>query len=188
MSTLDFDMDFEDNQQDEADKKLLVKFTIQPTYCEAESIVQGRPVYKDEETIQIMMPGSRDVTSAMVDESYRQRFARQYAKFKAGHAQLQSGTPLGVLVWLSPAQVAELNAVNCFTVEQLAGMSDVLAQKFMGAHALRQRAQNYLASAKEQAPMLKLQAELEKRDDQLAQMQKQLATLQDSLNAKSVKA
>jgi hypothetical protein len=178
MSTLDFDMNFEDGQQDEADKRLLVKFTLQSTYVEHESITAGRPIYKDEETIQIMAPGSRDVTSGLVTEEYKRRFPKQYARFKAGHDQLQTGTPLSALVWMTPAQIAELNAVNCFTVEQLANMPDNLSQKFMGAQALKQRAQKYLDIAKDQAPMLMLQAELEKRDEQLAQLQKQMEVLQ----------
>jgi len=177
MSTLDFDMNFDEAQQDEADKKLLVKFTLQSTYMEQESITAGRPIYKDEETIQIMAPGSRDIFSGLVTEQYRQRFPRQYARFKAGTEQLQNGTPLSALVWMTPAQIAELNAVNCYTVEQLAGMPDSVAHKFMGAQALKQRAQKYLDIAKEQAPMLVLQAELEKRDEQLAQLQKQMTEL-----------
>jgi hypothetical protein len=183
MSTLDFDMNFEDGQQDEADKRLMIKFAVVPTYCEYESIQQGRPVYKDEEVIHIMVPGSRDVTANLVDDNYRRRFAKQYERFKKGAAELQNGTPLSVLVWLTPAQIAELNAVNCHTVEQLAGMPDNLAQKFMGAQALKQRAQGYLDTAKDQAPMLKLQAELEKRDETIAQMQAQLAQLIEAQKA-----
>lgn len=181
MSTLDFDMNFEDNQQNEADKRLPVKFSLIPTLCEAETLAQGRPIYRDEEVIHIMIPGSRDITAALVDDNYRRRFARQYAAFKAGQEQHLNGTPLNVLVWLTPAQIAELNAVNCHTVEQLAEMPESLAQKFMGAHALQQRAKTYLLAAKEQAPMIKLQAELEKRDEEIATLNRQMAELMASV-------
>lgn len=177
MPTADFEMNFEDGQQDEADKRLLVKFSIVPAHCEFESIQQGRPVFRDEEVISIMTPGSRDTVTSLVDDNYKRRFAKQYAHFKAGRELKESGTPLSALVWLSPAQVMELNAVNCHTVEQLAGMSDQDSQKFMGHHAIKQRAQKYLDLAKEAAPMLKLQQELETRDDIIANMKKQLDVL-----------
>lgn len=183
MSTLDFDMDFEDNQQSEADKKLMVKFSIVPHYCEAESIKEGRPIYRDEEVIHVMIPGSRDITAALVDDNYRRRFSSQYRRFKEGRAEMHNGTPLSVLAWMNPSQILELNAVNCFTVEQLAEMPDSLAQKFMGAQALKQRASAYLQTAKDQAPMLKLQDELEKRDAQLMQLQEQIAAMQLQLEA-----
>ncbi len=176
-ATADFAMDFEDNQQAEADKRLLVRFSVVPTHCEYESIQQGRPIYKDEEVIEIMMPGSKNTVSNLVDDGYRRRFARQYAQFKSGQAAVEIGTPLSALVWMTPSQILELNALNCRTVEQLAGMPDQQSQAFMGHHAMKQRAQAYLEFAKDAAPMLKLQAELEKRDDQIATMQKQIEAL-----------
>jgi uncharacterized protein YunC (DUF1805 family) len=175
--TLDFDMNFEDGQQSEADRRLLVKFTLVPTHQEFESIKEGRPVYKDEEVIQIMIPGSRNVIASKVNPSHRQRFAKQYAAFKAGQAQAITGTPLSVLVWMTPAQQAEFGALNVKTVEQLATLPDNVAHRFMGAQAIKQRAQAYLDSAKDQAPMLRLQAELETRDEQIAQMQAQIQEL-----------
>ena len=160
-----------------------MKFSIQPTHCEFASIEAGRPIFRDEEIIEIMFPGSRTVAAEMVNETHRQRFPKQYAAFKAGRAQKADGTPLSVLVWLTPSQIMEFNALNCTTVEQLANMPDSQIQKFMGAHSMKQRAQAYLTAAKDAAPLLMLQAELEKRDDQIATMQKQLAELSAQVSA-----
>jgi hypothetical protein len=113
----------------------------------------------------------------MVTEDHRRRFPKQYAAFKQGIEQKAEGTPLSVLVWLTPSQIMEFAALNCTTVEQLAAMPDQLAQKFMGAHSMKQRAQVYLNSAKDAAPMLRLQAELEQRDDTISNMKKQLDEL-----------
>lgn len=173
----DFEMNFEDSQQAEADKRLFVRFSIVPMHCESESIEQGRPIFKDEEVVEVMVPGSKDSVSNLVTDYYRQRFARQYSAFKAGLSSVETGTPLSALVWLTPSQIMELNALNCRTVEQLAGMPDQLSQKFMGHHAMKQRAQAYLELAKDAAPMLKLQAELEKRDNLIETMQKQIEQL-----------
>ena len=177
MPTADFEMNFEDAQQDEADRKLMVKFSVIPTHCEFESVQAGRPIYRDEEIIEIMIPGSKNTIANLVDDNYRRRFAKQYAHFKAGREIKEQGTPLSALVWLTPAQIMELNAVNCYTVEQLAAMSDQLSQKFMGHHSMKQRAQKYLDLAKEAAPMLKLQQELENRDDTIANLQRQIDVL-----------
>ena len=83
------------------------------------------------------------------------------------------------------AQIAEFNAVGCKTVEQLVGMADSLSQKFMGHHQIKARAQTYLDTAKEAAPMAKLQGELQKRDETIealkvsnAAMEKRLAALE----------
>lgn len=186
MPTADFDMNFEDSQQDEADKRLLVRFSIVSTPCEYESIQQGRPIFKDEEVIEIMVPGSRNTITNLADDNYKRRFAKQYAHFKAKGELKESGTPLSALVWLSPAQIMELNALNCYTVEQLAGMPDQLSQKFMGHHSMKQRAQKFLDLAKEAAPLLKLQAELEVRDDTIANMQKQLDILVAAVDKQKV--
>ena len=74
------------------------------------------------------------------------------------------------LPWLGVGQIAEFNAVGCHTVEQLVGMPDAVSQKFMGHHAIKQRAQAYLEAAKAEAPTLKMEAELKKRDDEIAEL------------------
>src|SRR3546814_2370746 len=50
------------------------------------------------------------------------RFPQHWAQFEAGHTERQIiGTPLKEWPILSTSQVAEMNALNIFTVEQLAG-------------------------------------------------------------------
>ena len=170
--TIDFAMNFEDNQQSEADKKLLVLFYTAALEAPAKSIEAGRKIFEDTEMIRIMFPGQRDTIVAMVDDGYRERFPQQYARYKTGREQLGSGTPLSALTWMTQSQVAEFNAVNCQTIEQLVGMADSVAHKFMGFHAIRERAKTYLDLAKDAAPMLKMAAELEKRDEQIAELQR----------------
>ena len=88
-----------------------------------------------------------------------------------------SGTPLSALTWLTQSQIAEYNALGCRTVEQLVGMSDSMASKFMGFHQIKQRAENFLSAANDAAPMLKMQAELEKRDEQIAELKQTVEAL-----------
>ena len=176
-ATFEADLDFDESMQAEADKKLLVKFYTEAVHQEYQSIQEGRPIYKDEVFVSIRAPGSRSEVTAPATAEYQQRFPRQWAMFKRGAEQALSGTPLTMLPWLSKSQVAELNAAHCYTVEQLAGMPDSSSQAFMGHHSMKQRAQAYLDSAKEAAPTLRLQKELEQRDTQIAELQAQVAAL-----------
>lgn len=173
MSTteVDFMMNFEDNQQAEADKKLVVAFYKDAIKNEFKSTEAGRPIFDEVDLVKIITPGSRDSFVGDATEQYQQRFPQQWARFKAGQSQDITGTPLNMLPWLSIGQIAEFNAVGCRTVEQLVGMPDVLSQKFMGHHGIKQRAQQYLEAAKSAAPLLKMEAELKKRDEQIEELQ-----------------
>jgi hypothetical protein len=173
-ATIDYEINFQDNQQSEADKRLLVVFYKEAIKNTFKSIEAGRPIFDEVDHVKIMTPGSRDTFTTKVtggDSEYPLRFPQQWARYKAGQDQEASGTPLNQLPWMSIGQIAELNAVGCKTVEQLVGMSDALSQKFMGHHQLKQRAQVYLDTAKDAAPLLKLQSELETRDEQIAELQ-----------------
>lgn len=176
MSTETFDqvLNFEDSQQSEADKKLAVLFFTSPVKNEPKSIEAGRPIFDEIDMVKIITPGSRDNFVGDATPDYQQRFPTQWGRYKAGKVQLDSGSPLSVLPWMGVAQIAEFEAVGCRTVEQLVGMADALSQKFMGHHQIKARAQQYLDAAKETAPLLKMQAELTKRDDEMATLRAQL--------------
>lgn len=167
---IDFAMNFEANEQSDADKKLLVMFYKGTEKNEVKSVEAGRPIFDEFDLVKIMTPGSKDTYTGDASPDYQQRFPTQWARYKAGQSQEMSGTPLSILPWIGVGQLAEFNAVGCHTVEQLAGMSDALSQKFMGHHAIKQRAQQYLDAAKGNAPLLKMEAELQKRDDQIAEL------------------
>lgn len=190
MSTpeIDFAMNFDQNQQAEADKKLLVVFYRDAVQNHFKTIEAGRPIFDDVDMIRIHTPGSRDTTVGIADYSYQQRFPKQWAQYKQGIEQTQSGTPLDVVPWLTKAQVAELAAVNVKSVEQLAAMPDSVSQKFMNHHELKRQAENFLAAAKDAAPMLKMQEELRKRDETIEQLKKSIAALENQANKVPAKA
>lgn len=178
MSTeIDFAMNFEDGQQSEADKRLLVVFYRSTVKNEPKSIEAGRPVFDEIDLIKIITPGSRDSFVGDATPDYQMRFAQQWNRYKAGKEQTASGTPLSMLPWLAVNQIEEFKAVGCHTIEQLVGMPDSISQKFMGHHQIKQRAQVYLDAAAGLAPTLKLQAELEKRDEQIATLQTQMTAM-----------
>ena len=184
-ATIDFDMNFQDDQQSDADKKLFVTFFSEAVQNEGKTLEAGRPIFDDVDMIRIMYPGQRDTTVGIAHFGYQQRFPKQWAQYKAKNEQTVSGTPLDVVTWLTKGQVAELNHVNIHSVEQLAGMPDNISQRFMNHHALKQQAQAYLDAAAGSAPLIKMQAELTKRDEQIAELQAQMATILAAQAAKT---
>ena len=184
-ATLDYDLNFQDNQQTEADKRLFVQFFKDAVKNEIKSKEAGRPIFDEHDFVRVITPGSRDtvITRVADGSDYALRFHAQWARYKAGQNQDVSGTPLSQLPWMSVGQVAEFAAVGCRTVEQLVGMPDNLSQKFMGHHQIKQRAQVYLDAAKEAAPALKLQAELEKRDMEIAELRSMIEAMQAAKKA-----
>jgi hypothetical protein len=160
------------------DKRLHVQFYRKAVKNSFKSSQVGRPIYEDVDYVRIFVPGDRNTqldTPAI--PHYQQRFADQWRRYKEGQEEGVDGTPLESWPALSVSQVAELKAVHVRTVEQLAEMSDQLAQKFMGSHALRQKAQAFLEAAKGTAEASKLAAELKKRDDEISAMKEQIALL-----------
>jgi hypothetical protein len=180
----DEDKTYEDGKQHEDDKKLLVRFEVRPYKMEKKSQEAGRPIYEDVEYISIIIPGSRDILTAPIDEQYKKRFQERYDKWKAHSDNTRvEGTPLTELTWMTKSQALELSYYNISTIEQLAGLSDADAFKFMGNHQLRQRAKNFLEAAAGEAPMLKLQAELEQRDNKIEVMERRMQEMEAAMKS-----
>lgn len=178
MQTPTFDGDvYEQDQRYKDDQRLFVQFFREPVQNKVKSTLEGRPIFDEVDMVRIITPGSRDVMVTRADDNYRRRFPKQWERFQLQQEQAVEGTPLEQVPWLTVGQVAELKAVHVMTLEQLAALPDNLAQKFMGAHQLRQRAQAMIDAAKGEAPMLRLQAELEARDQKIELMQKQIDQL-----------
>jgi hypothetical protein len=160
------------------DSKLAVNFFMKAVKNNFKSIEAGRPIYDEKEFVRIIIPGnSRTVFEDVVTNEHRGRFQDRYEKFKRGVAQSTSGTPLEVWPQMTVGQVAELKAMQVHTVEELAGMSDMNAQKIMGNFDLRRRAQAFLDAAAGDATNSKMAAELEKRDVEIAALKAQMEQL-----------
>lgn len=110
---------------------------------------EGRPVFDEVEMVEIIIPGQpQSIATRRVKQEHRDRWPQHYAAFKAGLEPAQDGSPLEEWPPLSPAQVANLKALQIHTVEQLAGASDTALEKIgMGARALRDKAAAWLSNA-----------------------------------------
>lgn len=168
------------------DHKLYVTFYVRPIMNAFKSSVEGRPIYEEQEYIHVIVPGdSKTTVDCPVDDTFRMRFEKQYSKFKKGIEQAVEGTPLEMWPQMSVGLCAELKAMNITTVEQLAGLDDGKAQRIMGSHDLRRKAQMFLDAAKGEAENNKIVKELEKRDDEIALLKTQMAQLLEAQKPKA---
>lgn len=113
------------------------------------SAQEGRPVYDDVEMVEIIIPGqNQSIATERVKQHHKERWPSQYAAWKAGLEAVHDGSPLELWPPLTPAQIANLKALNVHTVEQLAAVDDqALGRIGMGARDLREKAKAYLTNA-----------------------------------------
>jgi hypothetical protein len=178
MSTMEFDGQvYGEGQQYEDDKRLLVQFFMTAVQDKAASEAEGRPIFKEVPNVRIITPGSRDVMVTRATEGYQRRFARHWERFKQQADQNIDGTRLEEVPWLTVGTIQELKAVNVHSLEALASMPDSAINKMMGMVGFRQKARNFIENAKAQVPFVKMQAQLDERDNQIATMQEQINQL-----------
>jgi len=163
------------------DTKLFVTFKREPVLNDDKSAEAGRPIYDEDDFVTIVIPGNRNATFvSRVTNDVKRRFESKWKRYAAGLEQTQSGTPLEQWPQMSVSMVATLKAMNVYSVEQLAEMSDGDAQSIMGNFALRQRAKVFLEAAKGEAVNAKMEAQLEKRDEEINALK---AQMQELINA-----
>jgi hypothetical protein len=179
--------DFEDGAKQ--DNKTYVKFYIRPVHDEEKSAEEGRPIYHDEEYIEIRTPGNEtNIVRRPVSDIEKRRFAAQYRAFKAGESEQNTGTPLAEVPWITRSQVEELSYLRINTIEILSEVNDDVCGRIPGLFKLKQRAQLYVQQAKESAPNLRLQKENEDmkiRMDNLEHTVTEQAALIASLKAQT---
>lgn len=169
------------------DRRLFVEFDIKAVCNEEKSKEAGRPIFEDQEYIRIIIPG--DKTTAIhkaVTPEIRAIYAQQYQEWKTGGDQhATTGTPLAIWPWpgVTKSTVEELKHFKCYTVEQLAGLTDtVLARLGPGIIKLRADAREWLESAASAAPLSKMLGENEtlraRVEAQEAQIKKMDAAIQ----------
>jgi hypothetical protein len=161
---------------------------------EVASLAAGRPVFIDEEIVELHYPGSKNwsahpatsfsnwvvdpMTGDQVKVTYAERFRRQYQQFKAHATQTKVGTPLQYVPFLTEARRAELRAQNIYTVEALAHVDgQELKNLGQGGRDMKNAAMEYIATTQTGAVSAQVQAELEALRAMNATMAEDLAAL-----------
>lgn len=163
---------------------LMVRFHMGSLYNSERTAKEGAPKYDSVPFVTIAVPGDKSILidrPVRLDESDPDseihRFPELWARFKRGEAEdVTTGTPLTEWPVITRAQADELAFQHIRTVEQLAAMSDINCQKFMGSIQLRQKARDWLQQAEKAAPFLALKQEmgdLKAENDALRQMLEQ---------------
>jgi hypothetical protein len=150
------------------------------------SRTEGRPIFVDTPFIKIFTAGDQltIIDKPVWDDannpnSHTARYPDEWKRFKEGveGAAQSGGTPLKLMPGISQAQVRELEHFHCYTVEQLADISDAHGSKFMGIQGLKNEARSYLLRAKGHATERAIAQQLEARDQEIALLKAQMQEL-----------
>lgn len=155
---------------------LYVRFSKIPREDVDASDKAGHPVFVDIDYITIVVPGdkSSEVCRPATPDD-KSRFRAAWDRYVAGQGEAVSGTPLKEWPGVTRSQVEELAYFKIYSMEQLASVDDAnLRNLGAGYLALRARARAYLERIREEAPLEKMRAEIQRRDEQLAQLQAQM--------------
>ncbi len=167
--------------------KCLPMFEIQTIQDEAASAREGRPIFSQREIVKLVTPGALNVPAKIVNDEIKQKYAKEYEAWKAGIEPSVDGTPLEEWPALNRAQVLELKALGFRTVENLAEMSDVIAQRLRHVGPLlRERAKSFLDDSYRIAEQEKLAAVNAKQESELAELRQkvgELSALVDNLHS-----
>lgn len=103
-----------------------------------------------------------------------------YERWKAGQDAPVNGTPLEAWPGLSKGQLASLKLLNILSVEDLAGVNDAALDRIgMGARALRDRAQKFIAAQTDgtaalAARLAALEEASRNKDERIAELEARL--------------
>jgi hypothetical protein len=174
-----------DETRFEHDNKLYVEFFRKPVLHPGKSREAGRAVYEEVDYVRIHVPGDKSsVIERPITEQDIFRFRDRYQKWKAGQEEAVVGTPLSALPGMNAAKVEEYKFFKLVTVEQLAEANDGLGSKFMSFQQDKQRAKAFLEVAKNNAPIEKMNEELQKRDAEIENLKTMVEALQASSSGK----
>jgi len=172
---------FNPNNPFAGDERIPVQFYMGAVQNDSKTTEAGRPIFDDVECIRIF--NSKDnIVDRPVRDMDKQRWPRQYSAWKAGDQEAGlSGTRLDQWGVLTRAQAEEFKYFKIFTVEQLAEAPDSSSHNFMGFQKYKALAKAYIEMSRGQAPILKLQEQLEQANGTIASQKDQLDKMAERL-------
>lgn len=167
----------------EKDSAVFPRFYTKQVQHKAKSLEAGRPIFVDVDYVEIRIAGdNKNIIDKKVKQEHKDRWPRQYEAHKNGKENQMEGMPVREWGSLPASRALELNAVNVFTVEQLADLSDSnLHYVGMDARDLRTKAQAYIKSQKESGFSERMMLENQKLKDELDFLKEKMTPLCDKL-------
>jgi hypothetical protein len=153
-----------------ADSRLAVTFYKRSMKQDDESIIAGRPIFKEFDFVRICVPGDNlTEIDTYANNGHKARFPRQWAHYQnqvAGQEQI-IGTPIEEWTIISRSQADELKGIKFATVESVANASDQQLQRIgmiagMSPFAFRDKAKAFLNLAEKVGDVNQREAEMEK--------------------------
>lgn len=161
----------------------MVKFERRAVEDKAASREQGKIVYKDEDFALVIPPGSRDCFEAKVHTWFENvktnvrngkmlpqwldHWQDGYEKFKKGEEMPLNGTSVKNWPAISKSECMRLISANILTIEDLAQITDEGIRRLgMGAIELKNKAKDYVQTAKNTGPIIMEMAALRKETEQ----------------------
>ena len=160
----------------------------------------GRPIFKDQEVVEIRIAGERNFSPTYPAHSmwkrvegeeltYADRWPEAYARFKQGQEQVAHGTPLSELPFLTEARRQELRMLKVYTAEALASLDGKnLSNLGPQGREMKDQATAYLERARGVAQDIALKAEVEELKAKLAEFTAQKAPEPDQDEREALKA
>ena len=164
------------------DDKLVPQFSVSTKENKLKSQEAGRPIFDERELVTLRIPGDQQRVivqpahhishwDAGSPVTYAQRFNSQYIRFKDNRAQVQEGTPLSELPFLTEGKRMELRALSVHTAEVLASIDGPNLQRLgMGGRELKNQAQAFLDKAAGTADTVKMAATIAALQRQISEL------------------
>jgi hypothetical protein len=173
---------------------VLFSFTIEAQPSPYKSKIQGRKVFDDVEVLNAVIPLSKNQANSTLvtpDLLERKGLEEEYAKWKAGEASAQKGTPITAFEALSPGLAKSLDAAGITTIEAFAEVDDggltALASLGPQIRGLRDKARLAVGYT-DDAAVRALQEERTKMREEMETMKRELETLKRKPEPEEVKA
>jgi len=165
---------------------VLVRFYKTAIHKPRRSKDEGRPIFEEEDFVEIMVPGNAlEVVNTKVTQDHMERFPTVWANYErnGGKETPLEGTPIAQWPLLSRTQVATMQALHVWTVENLIALDDQGLQKIgPGGRDLQRKAGAYLKTASEDAPAYQADDEIKKLETQVAHLNERIEGLQEALD------
>jgi hypothetical protein len=155
-----------------------VRFYTNPVYDRVRSEREGTPIIDPKVYIEFPRAGEVDVLRREATEIDKRRFPDQWKAYQESRQDMPVGTPLATLFPGFPERVELLRFFKCYTVEQLAEMSEHGVQKIgLGGFEWRKKAQDFIATAQSSKGYHQLHRAIEDRDATIAALEAKIAAL-----------
>ena len=130
------------------------------------------------EMVSIVVPGDqRNSPVRKVNDAVRAKYKFWYDQWRNEVEDTPVGTPLSMWPTMTPPQVAQLQILNIFTVEQLAAVSDSNLQNIPFGRTVKNKAIKWLEVKEKSDALDKYDSENKALKDMMRQMQDQIDAL-----------